>query len=93
MTARLIRIANSALFNPQGRSIDTLGSAVFMLGFDALRELSVSLALVDQVLKGRPHARVTQSLARAFHAAAQARSFARLQKDKNPEAVFVAALL
>jgi HD-like signal output (HDOD) protein len=93
MTARLLRIANSSLFNPQGRSIDTLGSAVFMLGFDAVRELSVSLALVDQVLKGRPHARVTQSLARAFHAAAQARSFARLQKDKCPEAVFVAALL
>ncbi len=93
MTARLIRIANSSLFNQQSRSIDTLGSAVFMLGFDAIRELSVSLALVDQVLKGRPHTRVTQSLARAFHAAAQARSFARLQKDKCPEAVFVATLL
>ena len=53
----------------------------------------MSLALVDQVLKGRAHTRVTQSLARAFHVAAQARSFARLQKDKCPEAVFVAALL
>lgn len=38
MTVRLTRIANSSLFNPQSRSIDTLGSAVFMLGFDALRE-------------------------------------------------------
>ena len=54
---------------------------------------TIVAALVDQVLKGRPHARVTQGLARAFHAAAQARSFARLQKDKCPEAVFVAALL
>jgi len=93
MTARLIRIANSSLFNPQSRSVDSIGSAVYMLGFDAVRELSVSLALIDQVLKGRPHTRVTQSLARAFHAAAQARSFARLQKDKCPEEVFVAALL
>ncbi len=93
MAARLIRIANSSLFNPQNRPLDSIGSAVFILGFDAVRELSVSLALIDQVLKGRRHTRVTQNLARAFHAAAQARSYARLQKDKCPEEVFVAALL
>ncbi len=93
MTARLLRIANSLLFNPQNRSVDTVSAAVIMLGFDVVRELAVSLALIEQVLKGHPHERVTQGLARAFHAAAQAKSFARLRRDRRPEEVFVAALL
>lgn len=93
MTARLLRIANSPIFNPQQRPVDTVSAAVIMLGFDVVRELSVSLALIEQVLTGRPHARVTQGLARAFHAAAQAKSFARLRRDRCPEEVFVAALL
>ncbi|MEZ5596979.1 MAG: HDOD domain-containing protein [Pseudomonadales bacterium] len=93
MTARLIRIANSPMFNPVNRGVDTVSEAVVLLGFNAVRELSVSLALIEQVLKGRSHERVTRNLARAFHAAAQARSFAQIQKDKCPEEIFVAALL
>lgn len=93
MTARLLRIANSPYFNPQSRPVDTVSAAVIMLGFDVVQELAVSLALIENVLNGHPHARVTQGLARAFHAAAQAKSFARLRRDRSPEEVFVAALL
>jgi HD-like signal output (HDOD) protein len=93
MTARLLRIANSPIFNPHSRPIETVSSAVIMLGFDVVRELAVSLALIEKVLNGHSHARVTQGLARAFHAAAQAKSFALLRRDRCPEEVFVAALL
>jgi HD-like signal output (HDOD) protein len=93
LAARLLKIANSPLFNLQNRNIETISSAVVLIGFDAIRELAVSLALIEHVLKGRQHARVTQSMSRAFHAAAQARSLAVSQKDKCPEEVFVAALL
>lgn len=93
LAARLLKIANSPLFNLQNRRIDTISSAVVLIGFDAIRELAVSLALIEQVLKGRRHARVTQSMARAFHAAAQARAFAVGRRDDCPEEVFVAALL
>ena len=93
LTARLLKIANSPLFNLQNRSVDTISAAVVLIGFDAVRELAVSLSLIEQVLKGRRHVRVTHSMARAFHAAAQARSFAVARKDESPEEVFVAALL
>ncbi|MEZ5558084.1 MAG: HDOD domain-containing protein [Pseudomonadales bacterium] len=93
LAARLLKVANSPLFNLQGRNIDTISSAVVLLGFDAVRELAVSLSLIEQVLQGRRHERVTQSLARAFHAAAQARSFAARRRDPGPEEVFVAGLL
>ncbi|MBM4204383.1 MAG: HDOD domain-containing protein [Gammaproteobacteria bacterium] len=93
MTARLLRIANSAIFNPQHRPVETMSAAVIMLVFDVVQELALSLALIEKVLSGNAHTRVTQGLARAFHAAAQAKSFAVLRRDRCPEEVFVAALL
>lgn len=93
LAARLLKVANSPLFNLQHRDIDTISSAVVLLGFDAVRDLAISLSLIEQVLKGRSHERVTRSLARSFHAAAQARSFSAALHDDCPEGVFVAALL
>ncbi len=93
MASRLLRIAGSSLFNLQGRKIETISAAIVLIGFDAVRELAVSLALIEHVLQGRQHHRVTKHMGRAFHAAAQAKSFATLGRDKCPEEVFVAALL
>ena len=92
MAARVIQIANSPLFNLQNRDIDTISSAVVLVGFDAVRELAISVSVIEEMLKGRQHARVGQHMAQAFHAAAQARSFARICGHKSEE-VFVAALL
>ncbi len=93
MASRLLRIAGSSLFNLQGRKIETISAAIVLIGFDAVRELAVSLALIEHVLQGRQHHRVTKHMGRAFHAAAQAKSFAALGKDTCPEEIFVAALL
>jgi HD-like signal output (HDOD) protein len=92
MAARVIQIANSPLFNLQNRDIDTISSAVVLVGFDAVRELAISVTVIEEMLKGRQHARVGQHMAQAFHAAAQARAFARICGHKCEE-VFVAALL
>jgi HD-like signal output (HDOD) protein len=92
MAARVIRIANSSLFNLQNRDIDTINAAVVMVGFDAVRDLAISVSVIEEMLKGHKHARLGKQLARAFHAAAQARSFAKCSGD-NSEEVFVGALL
>jgi HD-like signal output (HDOD) protein len=92
MAARVIQIANSPLFNLQNRHIDTINAAVVLVGFDAVRDLVISVSVVEEMLKGHRHAQVGRHMARAFHAAAQARSFAKAGGDKN-EDVFVAALL
>jgi HDOD domain len=63
-----------------------------LVGFDAVRELAISVTVIEEMLKGRQHARVGQHMAQAFHAAAQARAFARICGHKCEE-VFVAALL
>ena len=60
------------MFNVQNRSIETISNAVVLIGFDSVRDLAVSISIVEEVLKGNRHARVGQLMAHAFHAAALA---------------------
>ena len=93
MTAKLLRVANSPVFNPMGKSISTVSRAVVVLGFQEVRAICLSIAVVESMLKGKQKERVIEEMARSFHAAVQARSFAKKRKDKSPEEVFIATLL
>jgi HD-like signal output (HDOD) protein len=93
LTARLLRIANSPLFNVTGRSISTVSRAVVLLGFDEVRSICLSIAVVESMLKGMQKDMVLDQMARSFHAAVQARAFAERRGDKAPEEVFIATLL
>ncbi len=93
MTARILRLANSVFYNPANRRINTISRAIVLLGFDVVRSMALSIAILDPLLKGIQHEHALQEMARAFHAAVQARNIAFQRKSKDPEAVFIAALL
>jgi HD-like signal output (HDOD) protein len=93
MTAKLLRVANSPVFNPMGKSISTVSRAVVVLGFQEVRAICLSIAVVESMLKGKQKQRVIEEMARSFHAAVQARSFAKQREDTSPEEVFIATLL
>lgn len=93
MTAKLLRIANSPVFNPAAKPVSTVSRAVVLLGFQEVRSICLSIAVVESMLKGKQKQRVIEEMARSFHAAVQARAFARKRKDKLPEEVFIATLL
>ena len=93
MSARILQIANSSLFNPLGRKVDTISTAVVLLGFHAVRDLAVSISVLDNMRRGSLHARLSAAMATACHAATQARSLARATEVANVEQVFVATLL
>lgn len=93
MTAKLLRIANSVIFNTSGAQITTVSRAIVMLGFDMVRQIALSVAFVDVFLRGKVRERVLREMARAFHAAVQARWLAARRHDAQPEEVFIAALL
>ena len=93
MTAKLLRVANSPVFNFTGKSISTVSRAVVLLGFDEVRSICLSIAVVESMLKGKQKQRVIEEMARSFHAAVQARAIARKRKDPAPEEVFIATLL
>lgn len=93
MTAKVLKLANSAYFNPSRRSISTISRAIVVLGFELVRTMALSLSLIDALLQGGVRQRVEQEMARSFHAAVQARAVAVKRRDASPEEVFIAALL
>jgi len=93
MTTRVLRLANSVIFNPSGQPINTISRAIVLLGFDTVRSMALSIALLEPMIKGVQHDHALEEMARSFHAAVQARSMAQQRGSSEPEAVFVAALL
>jgi len=93
LTARILRLSNSYVYNPSGTRVNTVTNAVMLLGFNLVRDISISLAVIDTLLKGNKETHVMKLMARTFHAAVQARAIAELKRDESPEEVFIAALL
>jgi len=93
MTARVLKLANSIFYNPRNQNISTVSRAVVILGFNTVRNMCLSIALVESLVHGPAHERLTRELARSIHAAVQARSIAVAREDDSPEEVFIATLL
>lgn len=93
LTARILKLANSNFYNPAGVTINTISRAVVFIGFNLVRDIGLSLAIIDALLKDKSRSRVMEIMARSFHAAVQARSIAETMGDDSPEEVFIATLL
>lgn len=93
LTARVLRLANSATYNITGSTISTVSRAIVYLGFNLVRDISMSLAIIDALLSGKTKEHALQLMAQSFHAAVQARDFAERRGDDAAEEIFIAALL
>jgi HD-like signal output (HDOD) protein len=93
LTSQLLRVANSIHFNPGGGNINTVTRAIIQVGFEGVKNICISLLLVDQLLGKNPRARLLQAMSKAFHAAMQAKSLVPSKDPDVCEQVFIAALL
>jgi HD-like signal output (HDOD) protein len=93
LTAQVIKFANSTYYNPYSKRISTVSRAVMRLGFNMIKEICLSIALIETVVSGPHKEKLALEVARAFHAAIQARSFAIRRNLPGPEEVFIGALL
>ena len=93
LTARVLRLANSATYNITGSTISTVSRAIVYLGFNLVRDISMSLAIIDALLSGQVKEHALKLMAQSFHAAVQARDFAERRGDDAAEEIFIAALL
>ncbi|MDH5573425.1 MAG: HDOD domain-containing protein [Gammaproteobacteria bacterium] len=93
MTTRVLRLANSVYYNPGGDNISTVSLAILMLGFDVVRNIALTIAMIDTILKGTQHEHVVEEMARSLHAAVQAKAIAQARGMVEVEEVFIAALL
>ncbi len=93
LTSKVLRVGNSAYYNPSQESIRTISRAIVLIGFDNVRLIGMSVSLIDSLLTRVPREQLQMLLARSFHAAVQARNIAGYVLTRNQEEVFIAALL
>ncbi|MGA2404064.1 MAG: HDOD domain-containing protein, partial [Syntrophobacteraceae bacterium] len=93
LTAQVLKLANSVYYNPCSKRINTVSRAVMRLGSNVIREMCLTIALIETALSSRHKEKVALEVARAFHAAVQARKMAIRLNLTEPEEVFIAALL
>lgn len=93
MTSRVLKLANSSYYNPSRQRFSTISRAIMMLGFDTVRSMCLTVALIDSLVKGIHHKHLVHGMARSLHAATQAQAIAQQCKDPNPEELFICALL
>jgi HD-like signal output (HDOD) protein len=70
LTLRILRTANSALYNRSGRQIHSISHAVTLLGVEAVREMATGVVLLDHFRKHSPGLKelILLSLLSANHA-------------------------
>lgn len=93
MTVGVLKLANSAYYNPTKRKIDTLNYACVVLGVKAVRNLAITAASLGAHNHMEFGFQFQRELAFSFHAAMQAQTLARLQGLQQEENIYVAALL
>jgi len=93
MTARVLRLANSSFYNSGYETLNTVSRAVVVLGYQTIRNICLSVAMMDSLSNETPRKQLLHEMARSFHAAFQAQSIAIERKIPTPEEIFIATLL
>ena len=93
LTSKVLRIGNSVYYNPSQEPIRTISRAIVLIGFDNVRQIGLSVSLIDGLLARSSREQLAELLAQSFHAAVQARNIAGYVLSRSDEEVFIAALL
>lgn len=93
MSARILRIANSPLFNPGICRIRTLTRAIVMLGVKNVLALAMSSSILEDITTREQAAAVLPRIVRALKRAFYAKQIASMAGDESPEEAFIAGLL
>jgi putative nucleotidyltransferase with HDIG domain len=96
ISSKLLRLANSVTYNPSGKPISDLATALNRIGFNSVRTISLAVAM-EQMLKSRNLAEY-ESIAHStwehsLHVAAIARVLARRIGRINPDEAMMAGLV
>lgn len=93
LTSQVLRLSNTVFYNQTRVQVSTVSRAITLIGFDSVKSMAISSLIVDSLLKrsSRPH--LLKCLARAIHAAVQARNLLPRRNEQAQEEVFIGALL
>jgi len=93
LSARLLRLSNSPHYNRTGHSINLISRAVILLGFDEIKNISVTLKLIESFNKSNPSSDISALLMRSFLTAAISRELAVQAGIDDIEETYTCGLL
>lgn len=93
MTARLLRMANSAYYNPGVKKVNAVHRAVVVVGFDAVRHLCVSARFVEETYGGERLEEILRRMVFSYKQALMAQWLGETLRDAAPEELHTAGLL
>lgn len=93
LSARLLRLSNSTHYNRSGTHINVVSRAVIMLGFDEIKNISVTLKLIESFHKSNPSTDISALLMRSFLTAAISRELAIHSGIDDIEETYTCGLL
>lgn len=93
LTAKVLKIANCALYSSDARKTKTVSWAVLQLGYKIITSICITSLLIEKFTSGPQKEKVITEMVKSFHAAIQARSLALTRGDPSVEEVFIATLL
>ncbi|MFY3775058.1 HDOD domain-containing protein [Marinobacter salsuginis] len=93
LTSQVLRLSNTVFYNQTRTQVSTVSRAITLIGFDAVKSMAISSLIVDALLKRNDRPHLLRCLARAIHAAVQARCLMPRRNETALEEVFIGALL
>ncbi|MFO8142992.1 MAG: HDOD domain-containing protein, partial [Marinobacter sp.] len=93
LTSQVLRLSNTVFYNQTRTQVSTVSRAITLIGFDSVKSMAISSLIVDALLKRNDRPHLLRCLARAIHAAVQARCLMPKRTDHGLEEVFIGALL
>ncbi|WP_398410662.1 HDOD domain-containing protein [Shewanella inventionis] len=98
LTSRILRVANSAIYNKGINQVSTVSRAAVVLGFDTIRNICITAKLLTSLLENKHlsegvYQRLLKLMAQSFQAAMLARMMMNGRGDALREEVFIASLL
>ncbi|TAL46316.1 MAG: HDOD domain-containing protein [Methylovulum sp.] len=93
LTVKLLKMSNSAFYNPSRQKMITVSRAILNLGSEMIREITLLCSFFESIRSSANKERATEEIAQAIHAALQAKALAVAVHDVSPEEIFIATLL
>lgn len=93
LTAKVLKLANSPIFNRGIGKISNLSRAVVVLGFDTVKNVVITLKLIDSFQQEHPHIDMTGMLVNSLISGSFVRGVSAKCGIKDIEQVYICGLL
>ena len=93
LTTQVLKLVNTIYFQAYNRHVHTVSSAVMLMGFSSIRDLSIGVRLFENFQQTDALNQTKQLFLQSFFTAISAQELVRLDRRFEEEEVFITALL